>query len=230
MFSAIIALSTGLSEELIFRGYIPSAIDGLTDSVPLALVGQAILFACGHLSKDARPGENRLVGSQQLFNGLFQGMVYLSTGGDILPCIISHVLYDCHILCETWMVINNQLDYTQACSRKQLVDEEERAVAQLQSEAGALLSTDTIDFARRFFYAFDSKHKGSLTQKDTQRAVSYAFMNDKISPDPQLVDDLFRQVQDSKRSEDTKVEPDRICFSQFLRILMVLRSNPAVVQ
>ena len=228
MLSAAIALSTGLSEELIFRGYIPSAIAGLTHSVPLALVGQAILFACGHLSKDARPGENRLVGSQQLFNGLFQGMVYLVTGGDILPCIVSHVLYDCHILCETWMVINNQLDYTQECSQKDLVAEEERKVTQLQKETGAMLTSDTIDFARRFFYAFDSKHKGTLSQKDTQRAISYAFMNDKVVPDPRLVDDLFRQVQDSKRSAEVHVTPDQIDFSQFLQILLVLRSSGAV--
>ncbi|KAL3921250.1 MAG: hypothetical protein SGILL_002845 [Bacillariaceae sp.] len=228
MFSAAIALSTGISEEMIFRGYIPSAIDGLAHSVPLALVGQAILFACGHLSKNARPGENRLVGSLQLFNGLFQGMVYLVTGGDILPCIISHVLYDCHILCETWMAINNQLDYTQECSQNELIAEEQRAVKQLQNEAGAILSRDTIDFARRFFYAFDSQHNGSLSQKDTQRAISYAFMNDEVVPDPSLVDDLFHQVQDSKRSAETKTLPDRIGFSQFLQILLVLRSTAAV--
>jgi membrane protease YdiL (CAAX protease family) len=228
MLCAAIALSTGISEEVIFRGYIPSAITTLTHSVPLALVGQAILFACGHLSKNARPGENRLVGSLQLFNGLFQGMLYLVTGGDILPCIISHVLYDCHILCETWMTINNQMDYTQESSQRTLAAEEEKAVKKLQNEAGALLSVDTINFARRFFYAFDSEHNGSLSQRDMQRAVTYAFMNDKTVPDPQLVKDLFQQVQDSKRFSPTHLSPpDRISFSQFLQVLLVLRSNAA---
>jgi membrane protease YdiL (CAAX protease family) len=230
MLSIAIALSTGISEELIFRGYIPTAIAALTHSVPLALIGQAILFACGHLSTNAQPGENRLVGSLQLFNGIWYGMIYLATGGDLLPCIISHVLYDCHILCETWTAINNQMDYTQESSRKDFSDVEERAIQQLQEQAGHLLNRDTINFARRFFYAFDSTHMGSLSKGDTQRAVTYAFINDDTVPDPQMVDDLFHQVQESRPFANIDVtathsSADRINFSQFLQVLMVLRSN-----
>jgi membrane protease YdiL (CAAX protease family) len=230
MLSTAIALSTGISEELVFRGYIPTAIAALTHSVPLALIGQAVLFACGHLSSSAQPGENRLVGSLQMFNGLWYGLMYLVTGGDLLTCIISHVLYDCHILCETWTAINNQMDYTQQSSRKALSNAEERAIQQLQEQAGHLLNKDTINFARRFFYAFDSTQMGSLSKGDTQRAVTYAFINDGTAPDPQMVDDLFQQVQESRSfaKNDNSARPsdlDRIEFSQFLQVLMVLRSR-----
>ncbi|KAG7346908.1 CAAX protease self-immunity-domain containing protein [Nitzschia inconspicua] len=233
MLSAAIALFTGISEELIFRGYIPTAIHSWSHSVPLAMVGQAVLFACGHLSTNARPGENRLVGLLQLFNGLWYGLTYLVTGGDLLPCIISHILYDCHILCETWTTINNQMDYTQESSRKVLPKNEQRAIRQIQEQAGPLLNTDTINFARRFFYAFDSTHKGTLSKKDTQRAVAYAFLNDKTIPDPKMVDDLFQKVQDCRsihhHDNDSGIiaSNERLDFSQFLQILMVLRSNTA---
>jgi membrane protease YdiL (CAAX protease family) len=223
LLSIAIALSTGISEELIFRGYIPTAIASLSHSVPLALVGQAVLFAAGHLSKNARPGENRLVGSIQLINGLWYGLIYLKTGGDLLPCIVSHVLYDCHILCETWMAINNQMDYTQVSSQKSLNEEEDKAVKYLQEKAGSLLNMDTINFARRFFYAFDYDHVGSLTLSDTQRAISYAFMNDKSMPDPKTVEDLFDQVQESKTPASSN--SNRLDFSEFLQVLLVLRSS-----
>jgi membrane protease YdiL (CAAX protease family) len=228
LLSIAIALSTGISEELIFRGYIPTAIASISHSIPLSLIGQAVLFAGGHLSKNARPGENRLVGSIQLINGLWYGLVYLMTGGDLLPCIVSHFLYDCHILCETWMTINKQMDYTQVSSQKALDEEESRNVKYLQEKAGALLNPDTIDFARRFFYAFDYDHAGGLTLSDTQRAMSYAFMNDKSTPDPKTVEDLFDQVQESKATTTTSVKKGhvgRLNFSEFLQILLVLRSN-----
>lgn len=228
MLSAAIALSTGISEELIFRGYIPTAIESWSHSVPLALVAQAMLFACGHLSTNARPGENRLVGSLQLFNGLWFGMTYLVTGGDLLPCIIAHILYDCHVLCESWTAINNQMDYTEKSSLRGMPENEQRSIQQLQEQAGPLLNADAINFARRFFFAFDSKHSGTLSKKDTHRAVTYAFLNDDSAPEPQVVDDIFQRVQKQARPIGAAAASmDRIDFSQFLQVLMVLRSNTA---
>jgi membrane protease YdiL (CAAX protease family) len=231
LLSAAIGMSTGVSEELIFRGYIPTAFASITHSIPLALLGQAILFAGGHLSKKARPEENRLVGSLQLFNGLWYGLVYLMSGGDVLPCIISHILYDCHILCETWMVINDQMDYTQESSQSALDEEERRSISRLQEKAGALLNTDTISFARRFFFAFDYDHVGRLSLSDCKRAINYAFMNDKAIPDTKTVEDLFEWAQQSRMSPHTSSEavstalPDRLNFPEFLQVLLVLRSN-----
>lgn len=221
--SALIGISSGISEEMIFRGYIPAAIAALTHSPLMALFGQAALFAVGHLSKDAQPGENKMNVSFQFLIGLWYGTVYLAAGGDILPCILAHALYDMHTLCETWMQVNNQMDYTQESSMKRIEEEESLAVRRLQSETGAKLNKETVSFARHFFYAFDTDHVGRLSLSDCQRAVSYAFMNDSITPSPKVVKDLFRQTTE-QRSDGTKWE-DRLDFSEFLHILFVLRTN-----
>lgn len=224
--SALIAISSGVSEEIIFRGYIPTAISTITHSLPSALFGQAILFAGGHLSKNAQPGENKLNWSLQIFNGVWYGLVYLMTGGDVLPCVIAHVLYDMHTLCETWTQVNNQMDYTQESSMKCIGKEEENAVDRLKIETGITLNSETVNFARHFFYAFDNDHADSLSLSDCQRAVSYAFTNDSIAPDTEVVRDLFEQAKEQRYTDDNSVEyNDRLDFSQFLYLLFVLRSN-----
>lgn len=226
LLSAIIAVSSGISEEIIFRGYIPTAISTMTHSLPLALFGQSVLFAGGHLSMNAEPRENELNGSFQLFNGLWYGGIYLATGGDILPCIVAHVLCDMHTLCKTWIQVNDQMDYTQESSMKCMGQEEKNAVEKLKHEVGVTLNPETVDFARHFFYAFDNDHLGRLSLSDCQRAVSYAFMNDKTMPDNHVVRDLFEQVKEKRRIEDYAAEfNDRLDFSEFLHVLFVLRSN-----
>jgi len=225
LLSAFIAISSGVSEEMIFRGYIPTAISTISYSLPAALFGQAVLFASGHLSKDAEPGENRLNWSLQLFNGLWYGSIYLMAEGDVLPCIIAHVLYDMHTLCETWTRVNNQMDYTQKSSM-QMGEEEKNAVERLQIGTGITLNSETVNFARYFFYAFDNDHSGSLSLPDCQRAVSYAFMNDSIAPDTKVVRDLFEQAREQRDADGNSVEfSDRLDFSEFLSLLFVLRSN-----
>ncbi|MGK3753890.1 MAG: membrane protease YdiL (CAAX protease family) [Bacillariaceae sp.] len=233
--STMIAISSGISEEVIFRGYIPTALSSMTHSLPLAFLGQALFFAGGHISKNAQSGENQLNGSFQLFNGLWYGVVYLSTGGDIVPCIIAHILYEMHILMETWTSINNQMDYTQESSMKFDVEEENSAIDRLKIQAGVTLNTETVNFARHFFYAFDNDHVGRLSISDCQRAVSYAFMNEN-APNPEVVLDLFEQVREKRDSTEgaednchttaaAKQFEDRLNFSEFLHLLFVLRSN-----
>jgi len=223
--SALIAIASGVSEEMIFRGYIPTAISTMTHSLPSAFFGQAVLFAAGHLSKSAQPGENKLNWSLQFFNGLWYGSVYLMTGGDILPCVIAHVLYDMHTLCETWTRLNNQMDYTQESSMK-CVGEENDAVERLKVGTGITLNSETVNFARHFFYAFDNDHVGYLSLSDCQRAVSYTFMNDSIAPDTEVVRDLFEQAKEHRCADDNSIQfHDRLNFSEFLHLLFVLRSN-----
>lgn len=220
--SALIAISSGVSEEIIFRGYIPTAISTMTHSLPAALFGQAVLFAGGHLSQNAGAGENKINCSLQFFIGLWYGAVYQITGGDILPCIIAHVLYDMHTLCQTWNQINNQMDYTQESSMK----ERQNPVEKLQIGKGVSLNSETVDFARHFFYAFDSDHAGSLSLSDFQRAVSYAFMNDSVAPDSDVVRDLFEQAKEQRYISGKSGEDSyRLNFSEFLHLLFVLRSN-----
>lgn len=224
--SSLIAVASGVSEEIIFRLYIPTAVSTITHSLPSALFGQAVLFAGGHLTKNAKLGENKINCSIQFLNGLWFGSVYLMTGGDILPCIVAHVLYDMHTLCETWTRVNNQMDYTLESSRERMGEEEENAVQQLKIGTGITLKSETVDFARHFFYAFDNDHAGSLSLPDCQRAVSYAFMNDNIAPDTEVVRDLFEQVKEERRTDANSQDfYDRLDFSEFLHLLFVLRSN-----
>jgi hypothetical protein len=224
--SAAIALSTAISEEMVFRAYIPAAILGVSHSLPLALVGQAVLFGLGHLSPRSTLGENKVVVGLQLLNGLWYGLVYLWTGGDILPCIIAHILYDMHVFCGTWSAINNQMDYTQHAFQERLVDSEEREIQKIQQQAGPSLNKDTLSFARRFFYAFDCEHKGSLSLPDVQRAVSYAFLQDKVVPEPAQVSQVFAKVLDTRKTScDRDVPPERLSVSEFLRVLFALKSQ-----
>ena len=223
--SAIIAISSGISEEIIFRGYIPTAIFSMTNSLPSALFGQAALFAAGHQSKDAEPGENMLNWSLQFFSGLWYASVYQMTGGDILPCIIAHALYDMHTLCQTWIEVNNQIDYTQKSSMNHVGEERKNAAERLWKGTGISLNSETVDFARHFFYAFDNDHAGSLSLSDCQRAVSYAFMNDSIAPDTSIVRDLFEQAKEQRYTDGRLEYSNRLDFSEFLHLLVALRSN-----
>jgi len=222
--SALIAISSGISEEIIFRGYIPTAISSTTHSLPSALFGQAILFACGHLSKNAKPGENKLNWSLQFSSGLWYGSVYLITGGDIFPCVIAHVLYDIHTLCEAWARVNNQVDYTQNSSMECISEYEKNTMERLQLGTGITLAPDTINFVRHFFYTFDVDRAGSLSLSDCQRAVSYAFMNDNIVPDTEVVKNLFQQAKEQRYGDSSSIENhDRLGLSEFLYLLIILR-------
>lgn len=226
-----VALSTGLSEEMIFRGYTPVALDSLSNSIPVALIGQAALFAFAHISPKSSIGENKVVGGLQFLNGLWYGLVYLWAGGDILPCIVAHMLYDMHVLCETWTVINHQMDYTQEACRNTLRVEEELAIQQIQKEAGPTLNGEMLSFVRRFFFAFDYKHKGSLSLHDVQRAVTYAFLNEKTTPEPETIKNTFDEIiqsRDRSLEEDGKTE--RLELSEFLNLLFALKSNRSIVR
>ena len=224
LLSALIAISSGISEEIIFRGYIPSAISAMTKSLHLALFGQAVLFASGHLSRKAQPGENKMNWILQFLNGIWYGVLYLITGGDILPCVIAHILYDVYTLCETWTRVNDQLDYTYESSMKCIGEEDKKATKRLQLKTG--IDTETINFARHFFYAFDNDHAGSLSLSDCQRAVSYAFMNDDIEPDTNAVKDLFEKANNQRDIEDNSPEShDRLDFAEFVHLLFILRSR-----
>ena len=229
-FSVALAMITGVSEEIVFRGIFPSVLFNLSDSIPATLVGQAVLFALGHLSPRSSFGENKVVTGLQATNGLWYGLVYLATGGDILPCIIAHALHDVHVFVETWMKINDQVDYTEFSVRQKLPSDDEVQIQRIKEEAGPNLSTETLAHARRFFYAFDYDHRGSLSESDVKRAISYAFLQDKVQPDDDRVSELFaRMLQQRDGKFIKKDSQNRLSLSEFFRLLFLLkaRSLPA---
>lgn len=225
--STAIAVLTGLSEEIIFRGIIPSAIFQTVHSVPIALFGQAVLFGVGHQSSAATRGENRVIGTLQTVSGVWYGMVYLLAGGDILPAIIAHALYDLHVFMENWMQINDQMDYTEQAVLERLTKADANEVRRIKQEAGPNLSAETLAFLRRFFYAFDHDHAGSLSKSDVQRAISYACLQDAEPPTEDRVNDLFEKLIANR---DETVQGDlvrRLMLPEFLRMILFIRENPS---
>lgn len=225
--STAIAVLTGLSEEIIFRGIIPSAIFQTVHSVPIALFGQAVLFGVGHQSSAATRGENRVIGTLQTVSGVWYGMVYLLAGGDILPAIIAHALYDLHVFMENWMQINDQMDYTEQAVLERLTKADANEVRRIKQEAGPDFSAETLAFLRRFFYAFDHDHAGSLSKSDVQRAISYACLQDAEPPTEDRVNDLFEKLIANR---DETVQGDlvrRLMLPEFLRMILFIRENPS---
>jgi len=72
----------------------PSVLKGAVfgGSVPLACIGQAVVFGLGHVSPKASKEENSIVSGLQIVNGLWFGALYLMTGGDVVPCIVAHTV------------------------------------------------------------------------------------------------------------------------------------------
>mmetsp|Transcript_23712 Transcript_23712/g.58126 ORF Transcript_23712/g.58126 Transcript_23712/m.58126 type:complete len:437 (-) Transcript_23712:2128-3438(-) len=222
-----VALCSGLSEELLFRAYVPIALFTLSNSVMVALLGQAVIFALVHISPSANLGQNRVMGGLQFTNGLWYGLLYLMTGGDVLPCIIAHVLHDMYIFCSSWDTINNQMDYTQEAYKKSLPQSEKSAMAKLQEMAGPALNRETLNFARRFFYAFDSKQQGSLSLQDVRRAVDYAFLKTEKPPEPQVVEEMFDTLLQARVTSE--LPSNRLGVSEFLCLLFALKSNTPIM-
>lgn len=227
--SLCLAVLTGMTEEILFRGVIPSLIVFQTQAVMAGLFGQAFLFGIGHLSPQATSEENKIVSGFQVANGIWHGVVYLAAGGDVLPCIIAHTLYDMHVFVETWKRTNDQMDYTEEAVLRKLTTDDENEIRQIKREAGPSLSAETLAFARRFFYAFDFDHRGSLSLADVQRAISYAFLHDKVQPSERRVRAIFKRMIKRRKDEGTQVGKDiedRLRLTEFLRVLFLLKAKP----
>jgi membrane protease YdiL (CAAX protease family) len=228
--SVALAICTGISEEIIFRGILPAGMFHITQSVPMTLIGQCFVFSLGHLSPRASLGENKVICSLQAANGLWYGFVYLVGGADIMPCIIGHALYDIHVFMETWMSINDQLKYTEKAMLKKLSAQDEIEIRRIKQEAGPRLSTKALAHARRFFYAFDYEQQGGLSKSDVKRAASYAFLHDKIQPTDERVCILFDLILEDRIIHDNSFasmsHQERLSLPEFLMLLFLLKADP----
>ena len=236
LFGIAIAMVSAVSEELIFRGLLPILLVSCTNSVGLALLGQALIFGIGQIRRDSSVTENGVFSLMQVMNGLWYGGVYLTTGGDILPVLVAHLLYECHVVVGTWKVVNDQMDYTERVSAKTLSTEEELDSGRILTEAGGSLSTETFQIGRRFFYAFDSEHQGTLSLADVKRAVAYAFLQDDIQPSDARAKEVFHQMMELRQShagtarvsvenEGGNSAEERLSLSEFLNLLFALKST-----
>ena len=84
---AIVAILVGVTEELVYRGYLRVQLAALTRSAWLGVVLQALLFGVAHLNQGVRAAvEITLDGA------LFGAVAYWRRG--LAPCIACHVATD----------------------------------------------------------------------------------------------------------------------------------------
>ena len=83
----LVSLAAGFCEELVYRGYLQRQLWSLTKNLPLALVLQAIIFACGHLYQGWRPALVTAI------YGLIFGLV-AAWRRSIIPGAIAHAAVD----------------------------------------------------------------------------------------------------------------------------------------
>ena len=201
LFGIAIAMVSAVSGELIFRGLLPVLLVSYTHSVGLALLGQALIFGIGQIRRNSSVTENGVFSLVQVMNGLWYGGLYLTTGGDILPVLVAHILYECHVVVGTWKVVNDQMDYTESALVKRQSAEEELEMDRILTEAGGGLSAENFQFCRRLFYAFDSEHQGMLSLADVKRAVAYSFLQDDMQPSDAQAKEIFHQMVELSQSQ-----------------------------
>jgi CAAX protease family protein len=93
----MIMMSAGISEELMFRGYLQLQIERLTGSFRTAVYVQAIIFAAAH-------------GYDQTFAGYFDKFVFALLMSylawrykSLLPGIVAHACMDCGLVLIAWL-------------------------------------------------------------------------------------------------------------------------------
>jgi hypothetical protein len=236
--SVLVTTLTAVSEEIVIRGYLSGLVMVLTGSWAAAWLGPAVLFGAGNWHSGSTLGENKIVTGFQTLNGLWYGLVYMATGS-LIPGMMAHLLYDTHVLVAAWHHVNEQMDWTEEAYPTALSPSEQADIRVIQRMSGQALTTETLNFCRRFFYAFDHEHCKSLSLHDVQQAVSYAFLEDKVMPSTAQVQDMFAMVLDERNdphrhhdddpadafTSQDDLPADRLRLTEFLRLLFALRAQ-----
>lgn len=235
LMSLYLSIVTGFCEETVFRRELPALLVQLTGgNVSLALLGQALLFGLGHGNPGSPAAENAIVMGLQTFNGLGFGLLYVASGGDIVPCILAHALYDFVTFFKTWMDANGQIEYSETMFRKPLPPDEERKLQQLIRAAAAGKNVDPRVYPtiKRLFYTFDFDKNESLSLSEVRKGIAYMALERAGTPPPQeQVDALFRAVVQARDPTiDAATPRDRLSLSDFFRLYsaMMQQRGPAV--
>lgn len=83
----LVSVSAGICEELVYRGYLQRQLWNLTSSLPLALVLQSLIFACGHIYQGWKPALVTTI------YGFIFGLV-AAWRRSIIPGALAHALVD----------------------------------------------------------------------------------------------------------------------------------------
>jgi hypothetical protein len=208
-----LGILTSTAEECVFRVLLPSLLvaAATSSSVPvldmttttiMPILISATVYAMVHFQSSARSSENCGVIPWQFGMAMYQSLL-LSLTGTIVPCIVSHLLYELHVHVETWHTINTQLDYTEQQRRQQQ-----------QYDDGKEGDDDFWSTMQTFFYGFDREHVGTLSESDVQHAVSFAFRNEVAVPSMEEVRQNMKQF-----------ETARLNFHDFVHLLSDLHAQ-----
>lgn len=98
-----VAVTVGICEEIMFRGFLQNYAVSLGLSDLWALVITSVIFGAGHFMQ----GLSGVI-SSTIF-GLIMGYLYFTTGGLLVPIII-HILYDAKAIYITRFLQNSRLE------------------------------------------------------------------------------------------------------------------------
>ena len=215
--SLALAATTGYCEERVFRQLVPALIAYYTgNNFLLPLVGQALLFGLGHV----QPGktglmENGIVFGVQTINGLVHGALYIVTGGNLLPCIVAHTLYDFVVFFKTWSDANDQIEYAEAMYETPFPPNVQREIAQVLSAGKANPTPEQMKAVKRTFFIFDTDKNKSLSLSEVRKGLAYLAIEKAANPPPQaVVDNLFQKVVESKPNNRNRLD-----YPDFLRLI-----------
>ena len=208
-----ISALTGLCEELVFRRIVAGLIFHYAGGdVVSALLGQAILFGLGH-GAGGSTSENGIVISLQAINGLWFGLLFLVSGGDIVVCMIAHAIYDLQTFFFTWLSSNDQIEY--ACA-KYLEPFDPATAKQLQ---GMRAPKEVVDKCKKLFYTFDAydKKDEALSLSEVRKGIAYLAIetSTRAPPQSEIDEAFFRLVSPGS---------NKLTFPQFLALFVSLTS------
>ncbi|KAL3913034.1 MAG: hypothetical protein SGILL_006650 [Bacillariaceae sp.] len=216
--SIVLSVVTGFCEETVFRREVAGVLGQcfLNHNVGLILLAQAFLFALGHVQPNASSsrGENAVLIGLQLINGLGFGAIYLLAGGDIVPAMIAHALYDFIDFFKVWWDANGQLEYAEKMWKTDLPPEDRSEVERILREMGMSMNDNQYKRLRRLFYTFDFDKNRTLSRSEVRKGIAYmAVERAGTPPKTEEVDFVFDQVNASGS--------DRLSFPDFLNLIML---------
>eukprot|EP00536_Pseudo-nitzschia_multiseries_P000022 jgi/Psemu1/177689/e_gw1.2.37.1 len=173
--SLLLATTTGVVEETVFRGQAVPAFAGASGDIFMGALLSTLLFAVLHTNplaffkgKDAFVDNLALLILQTINGGTFC-LLYLVTGNLAVP-IVTHALYDLYVFYKTHLVdVAGQMAYAEQetlmpnCSSSKIENKWMRKRGK-----------DWLTDAKQSFYLMDTNRDGELSRKELRIAL-YAY-------------------------------------------------------
>lgn len=100
----IAALTAGIVEETIFRGYVITTLGRMKYGGSIQVILSGVLFALAHFYGFASPASYLITLGLTFLLGISLGIVYLIGKKSLTPVILSHFLIDAVI--EPWLLLS----------------------------------------------------------------------------------------------------------------------------